>query len=55
VSRTVAKIVVGALVGGVLGLLAGFLLPGVGNPFTYASIGIAVGAGASLAFGGGGD
>ena len=52
-SRTIAAIVVGALVGGGLGLLIG-LVSGAGNPFVYMAIGIAVGGGAYLAIRGGG-
>lgn len=49
-SRYIATITIGALVGGLLGLLVGLFLPGLENPFTYMAIGIAVGAGVSLAF-----
>lgn len=49
-SATARNITIGALVGGVLGLLVGLLLVGVtdsiDNPFWAMSIGIAVGAGA---------
>ena len=55
VSRGIATITIGVLVGGGLGLLVGFLLPGLDNPFVYMAIGIAVGAGASIAFRGWGD
>ena len=48
--RAAARIVIGALVGGGLGLLLGLLM-GAANLFVYVDIGIAVGAGAFLAFG----
>jgi hypothetical protein len=53
-SKTVAKITIGALIGGVVGFLIGLVLASTsigGNPFLYASIGIAVGAGVSTVFG----
>ena len=46
-SKTIAAIIIGATIGGGLGLLIG-LISGAGNPFTYMAIGIAVGAGASI-------
>lgn len=46
-SRVVAIITTGAIVGGVIGLLAG-LLVGAGNPFYFAGIGMASGAAISL-------
>ncbi len=49
-SRTIALIVVGALIGGRVGLIAG-LVGGVDNPFYIMAVGIAVGAGGSLAWG----
>jgi hypothetical protein len=55
--RAFAAITIGAVAGGALGLLLG-VVSGADNPFTYMAIGIAVGAGASLAYpgarGGGG-
>ena len=48
--RAAARTVIGALVGGGLGLLLGVLVS-EGNPLVYVSIGVAVGAGASLASG----
>lgn len=53
-SKTVAKITIGALIGGVVGFLIGLVLASTsigGNPFLYAGIGIAVGAGVSTVFG----
>jgi hypothetical protein len=49
-SRTIALIVVGALVGGGVGPIAGFV-GGVDNPFYIMAVGIAVGAGGSLSWG----
>lgn len=46
-SRSVAIITAGAIVGGVLGLVAG-LLVGAGNPFFWAAIGIALGAAVTI-------
>ena len=46
-SGTIALIVVGALVGGGVGLIVG----GVDNPFYIMAVGIAVGAGGSVAWG----
>lgn len=46
-SRSVAIITVGAVVGGMLGLVAG-LLAGAGNPFFWAAVGIALGAAVTI-------
>ena len=48
-SRSVAIITVGAISGGILGLVIG-LLAGAGNPFSYAAIGIGIGAAISIPF-----
>jgi len=53
-SRAIAKITIGALIGGAIGLLVGLALASTsigGNPFLYVGIGIAVGAGISTVFG----
>ena len=49
-SRTIALIVVGALIGGGVRLIAGFV-GGVDNPFYIMAVGMAVGVGGSLAWG----
>jgi len=48
-SRAIASIVVGALIGGGVGLIVGSV-GGVDNPFYIMAVGIAVGAGGSLAW-----
>lgn len=49
ISRTIASIVAGALIGGGIGLIAGSV-GGADNPFYIMAVGIAVGAGGSLAW-----
>ena len=48
-SKSVAIITVGAITGGVIGLVLGLLLS-ASNPFVYMGLGIALGAAGSIPF-----
>ena len=48
-SKGIAAITIGALVGGVIGLAAGLVI-GADNPFVYTGIGIALGAAMATPF-----
>lgn len=48
-SRNVAAITIGGIVGGAIGLVAGLVVR-AGNPFLYAGIGIALGAALAIPF-----